>query len=221
MNDGRARAAPSGEHRLLPSLVILALVAIPWLLPAAVFPTVAHTGGVLSLGLLIAVVASDPGRIDHRSRGVRALSITLIVVLAVIAALATTGLVIELVDGAPDLSSASTLLLTGAIVWVETNLTFSLLYWELDCGGPAARLHDGRSYPDLAFPEDINPDLAVPGWRPTIIDYLYLAFTNATAFSPTDVMPVRHWAKLMMATQAMISIVLLSLVIANAVNILG
>ncbi len=67
----------------------------------------------------------------------------------------------------------------------------------------------------------MNPELAVPGWHPTIIDYLYLALTNATAFSPTDVMPMQRWAKMLMALQAIISLVLLSLVIANAVNILG
>jgi len=83
-------------------------------------------------------------------------------------------------------------LITGALVWVDVALTFALLYWEL-----------------------------VPGWRPTIVDHLYLAFTNATAFSPTDVMPMRPWVKMLMAVQGMISLVLLSLVIANAVNILG
>ena len=107
------------------------------------------------------------------------------------------------------------------MVWIDTNLTFALLYWQLDGGGPAERLHRLRRHPDFAFPEQQNPDLAPPSWRPIFVDYLYLGLTNATAFSPTDVMPLARWAKLAMALQAVTSILILSLVIANAVNILG
>ena len=87
-------------------------------------------------------------------------------------------------------------------------------------GGPAARAHGVAGYPDFAFVQHTNPDLAPPGWRPLFIDYLYLGLTNGTAFSPTDVMPLRHWAKLTMGVQAMISLIILGLVIARAVNIL-
>ena len=75
-------------------------------------------------------------------------------------------------------------------------------------------------FPDLAFPEQLNPGLAPPGWRPEFFDYLYLGFTNATAFSPTDVMPLARWAKLTMTVQAVGSIAILGLVIARAINIL-
>ena len=107
------------------------------------------------------------------------------------------------------------------MVWIDANLTFSLLYWELDSGGSAERHHGVRQRPDLAFAEHLNPQLAGPGWRADFVDYLYLGFTNAAAFSPTDVMPLAHWAKLAMTSQATLSIVILSLVIANAVNLLG
>ena len=72
---------------------------------------------------------------------------------------------------------------------------------------------------DLAFPQQMNPNLAPPQWRPSFVDYLYLGFTNATAFSPTDAMPLAPWAKIAMAVQALISLVILGLVIARAVNI--
>src|SRR5262249_11538071 len=134
---------------------------------------------------------------------------------------ATVHLVWELLHGAKQLQDATTLLLTGSLVWLDANLTFSLLYWELDSGGPATRLLDPRPYPDFAFPEQLNPNLAPPAWLPPLGDSLYLGLTTARAFSPTDVMPLSHWAKLTMALQSMISIVILSLVIANAVNILG
>jgi uncharacterized membrane protein len=210
-----------GEHRLGPSLIVVVLVVLPLLLPAHIYSAVVWAGpAVLATGLLIAVVASDPGRIDRRSGVVRWLSIALTLVLVLLSASEAIALVLELVDGAPQFKQASTLLATGGLVWIEVTLTFALLYWELDCGGAARRLHHGRQYPEFAFPEDLGPELAVPGWRPSIVDYLYLALTNATAFSPTDVMPMRRWSKMLMAVQAMISLVLLTLVIANAVNIL-
>jgi hypothetical protein len=99
-------------------------------------------------------------------------------------------------------------------------ITFSFLYWELDGGGPESRARAAPDYPDFAFPEHLNPHVARPGWRPEFFDYLYLGFTNATAFSPTDVMPLSRWAKLAMAVQATACLVVMGLVIARAVNIL-
>jgi hypothetical protein len=89
-----------------------------------------------------------------------------------------------------------------------------------DGGGPDTRLWASREFPNLAFPEQLNPNVAPPGWRPEFFDYLYLGFTNATAFSPTDVMPLARWAKAAMTVQAVTSLFILGLVIARAVNIL-
>jgi hypothetical protein len=94
------------------------------------------------------------------------------------------------------------------------------LVLAIDGGGPRARLLGPRAFPDLAFPEQLNPRAAPPDWRPDLLDYLYLGFTNATAFSATDVMPFARWAKLAMAIQAAGSLAILGLVIARAVNIL-
>jgi hypothetical protein len=112
------------------------------------------------------------------------------------------------------------LLAAAAIVWVSNNIAFALLYWELDSGGAAERAHGLRAHPDLAFPQQLNPDIAPANWRPRFIDYLYLGFTNATAFSPTDAMPLAPWAKIAMTVQAAISLVVLGLVVARAANIL-
>ena len=210
-----------GERRWPAALAIVVLIAIPFVLPKQVFPRGLWASAPIEIALLVAIAIVDPGRIDRRSQLLRGLSIVLTMLLAVIAAVATVWLVIELVDGAPDLSHASTLLTTGALVWIDVNLTFALLYWELDGRGAAERLHEPREFPDLAFPEHLNPQVAPPGWRPIFVDYFYLGFTNATAFSPTDVMPLARWAKMMMVAQALMSIVILALVIANAVNLLG
>jgi hypothetical protein len=210
-----------GEHRLLPSIAVVVLIVLPFLLPEHLHATAYWVLAGLETALLIAIVAVDPGRVDRRSTDIRGLSIGLIGVLLVAAALATLLLVLSLVDGAAGFDAAGALLATGALVWLDANLTFSLLYWELDGGGPAQRLHDPRDPPDLAFVQHLNPDLAKPGWQPTFIDYLYLGLTNSLAFSPTDVMPLAHWAKLAMAAQSMVSLAILSLAIANAVNLLN
>ena len=85
-------------------------------------------------------------------------------------------------------------------------------------GGAAARALDPSRRIDFAFPQEINRELASPGWR-RCIDYLYLGFTNATALSPTDAMPLAPWAKLAMMLQALISLSILALVISRAVNV--
>ena len=169
--------------------------------------------------LLVAVIAADPGSITRRSRELRALSIALVSVL-VAGALWSTALLIDgLVHGGPQTNSAEDLLEAGSIVWLSNCIAFTLLYWELDGGGAAARAHERPRYPDLAFPQQLNPIIGPPGWRPRFVDYVYLSFTNSTAFSPTDVMPLVPWAKLAMAVQATISLAILGLVIARAVNL--
>jgi uncharacterized membrane protein len=95
------------------------------------------------------------------------------------------------------------------------------VYWELDRGGPAARAAAVRTHPDFLFAQMQNPELADPEWEPQFVDYLYLSFTNATAFSPTDVLPLSRWAKLTMMVQSAVALVVVALVVARAVNVLG
>ena len=170
--------------------------------------------------LLLALLIGDPGAIDRRSRLLRGVSIGLVCVLVVSALWATTELISDLVGGGPETNSAGDLLRAGAAVWVSNNIAFALLYWELDRGGAAARAHRTSPRIDFAFPQDINPALVSAEWRPRFVDYFYLGFTNATAFSPTDVMPLAAWAKMTMTAQSLISLLILSLVIARAVNVL-
>jgi hypothetical protein len=179
-----------------------------WLLPVIV--------GVL----LVAQIAGDPGRIDRRTAQLRALSVGLIAVLVFSALWATAFLTAHLINGGKETNSAGDLLAAGSIVWVSNIIAFALLYWELDGGGAAERAHLPSSRRvDFAFPQQMSPELAPAHWRPQFIDYLYLGFTNATAFSPTDAMPLAPWAKITMAVQGLISLVVLGLVIARAVNI--
>jgi hypothetical protein len=113
-------------------------------------------------------------------------------------------------------------LLTSSIaVWIVNVLVFSLLYWQIDLGGPEARIHHRQSQPDWLFPQADLPEGVMPNWRPTFIDYLFLAYNTATAFSPTDALPLTIRAKLLMMLQSMISLVNILVVVSRAINILG
>lgn len=180
------------------------VIHVPWLMP------------VLEAGLLIALLMSNPTSEAERRRA-RRLAVTLVVLLVAVALWATGVLISDLVHGRGVSNSASDLLATAGVVWLGNNLTFSLLFWLLDAGGPIARAHH-RAPVDFAFTQHLNPDLAPPGWQPRFFDYLHLGFTNSMAFSPTDVMPLTHRAKAAMVVQSTVSLALLGIVVARAVN---
>jgi uncharacterized membrane protein len=173
----------------------------------------------IEIALLVALMAADPAHLSRRRRWLRPLSITLVALLAVAALVATAVLITELVQGGKVTESATSLLSSGALIWLGNCLTFGLLYWLLDSGGPYARFVGEREYPDFAFTQQMSPEFAPPGWRPQYVDYLVLGLTTSTAFSPTDVMPMARWAKLTMALQSLISLTVVGLVIARAVNV--
>jgi len=198
-------AAAAGIELALPSRFSL---GGRWIVPAV--------QGVL----LIALVVVDRVRFAHRVATARAITLAIVVVLGADAAGVTARLIGDLVTGGPETNSACALLSVGFGVWIYTIIAFTFAYWICDGGGATARTLAPHAVPDLAFPQHLNPAVRANGWRPTFLDYLYLGFTNATAFSPTDVMPLARWAKFAMALQAVISLAILGLVIARAVNIL-
>ena len=105
-------------------------------------------------------------------------------------------------------------------MWTTNVIVFAVWYWEFDRGGPAARARGTDPYPDFLFTQMTAPEHAPPDWEPAFVDYLYVSFTNSTAFSPADTMPLAAWAKLTMLGQASVSILLLVLVVSRAVGIL-
>jgi len=180
-------------------------IRTPWLLPG------------VEVVLLVALLFSHPERLARHRRWLRPLLIALVALL-VLAALWATGLLIyDLINGRGVTNSPSRLLATGALVWLGNNLGFALLYWLLDGGGPTARLENPTPV-DFAFTQQLSPEIAPPGWRPEFLDYLHLGFTNATAFSPTDVMPLTHRAKYVMLVQSTVALALFGLIVARAVN---
>ena len=167
---------------------------------------------VLMTLLLVAPAAElSPGR-------VRNAGIALLGMLVVSDVVGVAVLVVALASSSTDSLSAGDLLAHGTVVWLANIITFGLLFWLLDEGGPLLRAERGRSDPDLGFPQDAVPRA---DWSPRLSDYLYVALTNAIAFSPTDTMPLTRRAKGLLAAESLISYVVVILVVARAVNVLG
>ncbi len=209
----------AGESRLAATVAVLAVIAPQWLLPDRLTVRPSWVIPALTLLLLLALIAGNPIRLDREDQWLRTTSLVLSGTLGFATAWSVDRLVFGLVDG--ELSNNPRVLLgSGGAIWVTNVLVFALWYWEFDRGGPAARAHGRNPLPDLLFPQMQSPNLASQDWEPQFMDYLYLAFTNATAFSPTDVMPMSRWTKAMMTVQASISFITGILVIARAVNVL-
>jgi hypothetical protein len=212
-----ARLQREGESFIGAASAILLAIVLQYSLPERVshyqrwiFPTVAAV-------LLIALVVGHGGRIDHPSRLMRALTLLTVVIMSVANSVAAIRLVRDLVEG-EGIRKPSTLLLAGGAIWLTNVIVFALTFWMFDRGGPAARFLVKDTAPDLLFPQLTLAE--EKHWEPVFFDYFYTSFTNATAFSPTDVMPLSRWAKFGMMFESGISLVLAILVVARAVNIL-
>jgi hypothetical protein len=222
---GRARLHRQGkaESRWPVTAAVIVAIVLQSILPAKLV-LVVHRANLhlvllgLEMALVIALSAANPWRIERRSRPIRAASITLIVLITAANAVSAGLLVRAILSG--HALTPTELLLAGAAIWGTNVIAFALWYWEFDRGGPVARLEGRAPFPDLLFVQMTTPELTPPGWGPQFVDYLYMSFTNATAFSPTDVMPLARWAKLTMLVQSGVSLALGALVIARAVNIL-
>jgi uncharacterized membrane protein len=213
------RAVTDGEPRLPVSVAVVFAVVLMLALPSRVANQPRWLFPALALMLLIGIVVANPRRISRPSRALRVASLLLIALLSVANAASASRLVLDVVN-ARGIRDPATLLLTGAAIWLTNILVFALWYWEFDRGGPAERAVASNPFPDFLFPQMASPELAPSHWEPEFIDYFYMSFTNATAFSPTDVMPLSRWAKLTMLGQSAISLITVVLVIARAVNVL-
>ncbi len=179
-----------------------------WFIPVAV--------EVVLLAALWARVGREP---DEHEGGRRRLVLCVLAVIGGFNALALVALIVSLT--ALHFSAGGQLLLEAATVWTTNVVAFGLGYWELDRGGPRRRVLPDPPAADFQFPQMENPDLAAAGWRPRLLDYIYVSFTNAIAFSPTDAMPLSRRAKSLMLVEAALSAMTILLVAARAVNVLS
>jgi uncharacterized membrane protein len=219
---GESLRPPTPEPYTWPLVAIV--VAI---LPQVLVPVQDRVGPPLLVPIIesaafviMVVIAARPGPVPRRARP---LVLSLFGVLILANAAAAARLVVLVLDGGKVdgvALTANRLLVAGTLVLATNVITFGLLYWQLDSGGPAGRAADPMPYPDFQFPQTATTGLAAPGWRPRFPDHLYLAFTNVVAFSPTDTMPLTGRAKALMALQSLISLAVLVVVLARVVNIL-
>jgi hypothetical protein len=223
-----------GESPLLPAVALLTSAGLYATLPgrfvvgpsAGVFTAARWVVPALTVVLLLALLVAVPEGRLVRAAGVdaefvrvwrRAGALTVTALVSAANAAAVVLLVHLVVNGAH--AQARLLLRAGIHMWCLNVLVFALWFWELDNGGPAARRTARSEGRDFLFPQQA-PDLAQGNWRPLFLDYLYVSFTNATAFSPTDTLPLSRWAKMLMLLEAAASLVLALLVAARAINIL-
>ncbi|MBV9606401.1 MAG: hypothetical protein JO027_14890 [Solirubrobacterales bacterium] len=202
-----------------PQLVVACAIALQLSLsedvtigPSWLFPA-------LEGALLVGLVLASPHPSVRHSRLRRHVAIGMIGLVSAANMVSLVRLCHHLLVGGKENGHA--LILSGIVLWCTNVLLFALWYWEVDRGGPVARACDEGGFPDFMFVQMDKTQFAPPGWRPQLVDYLYLSFTNATAFSPTDTMPLTPIAKWLMTGQSVASLVTVALVVSRAVNILS
>ncbi|MFB0619416.1 hypothetical protein [Streptomyces sp. AGS-58] len=219
-----------GEPRLPAVIATLVAVVLYLALPQRLLIAPRYVLPTLELLLLVPLVAINPKRLTRQTRTFRALSLTLVGVIAA-SNLVALGLLIHelLYAGVKD---GRGLLVAALQVWLTNIIVFGLAYWELDRGGPVSRTQlprDELPLADFRFSQDENDDAVEEvadgasrssDWVPTLTDYLYVSVTNSTAFSPTDTMPLSTRAKLLMSLESVSALLTSLLVIARAVSIL-
>jgi hypothetical protein len=215
----------TGESRIPLTLALIGAIALQLLLPKSI--TLIHEPWLLPAlqgVLLVLMIISNPLRLTRQSPYIRALSLIMLGAIAFNDVVGIVRLVDLLLNGSGahlhgELKGQD-LIRAAVVIWLTNVVVFAVAYYELDQGGPFHRLlGDGR--PDFQFPQQTE-DLrqSWPRWRPTFVDYLYTSFTNSSAFSPTDTMPLSHWAKMAMLAQSAASLVTIGVIGARAVNIL-
>jgi hypothetical protein len=183
------------------------LIRPRWLLPS------------LEIALLVTLIVLSPLRRTRYAAQGRYVSLLLVAIISLDNGFSAVLLDMGLINGTAG-NQAAPLLASAGAIYLTNVIAFGIWYWELDSGGPLARAAGTRPYPDFLFPQMTQHHLASEHWEPRFGDYLYVSFTNATAFSPTDTMPMPRWAKGLMAVQSAIALSTTALVIARAVNIL-
>jgi uncharacterized membrane protein len=209
----------TGEPRWPVTIAVLAAIGLQLLIPESLALRPRWLLPAVEFILLILLVVANPRRIERDNRWARLASLSLVAIASLANIVSAARLVIGLVQGTLG-QSAGPLLIYGAAIWSTNVIIFGLWYWEFDRGGPVERAKATKTQPDFQFPQMLTPELTSKDWEPQFVDYLYVSFTNATAFSPTDTMPLSRWAKLLMLVQSGVSLVTIALVVARAVNIL-
>jgi hypothetical protein len=212
-------ASPS-EPRWPELAAILVAIALQLVLPDRLIEGLGYRALVPALegALLAFLVIANPGRISAEESRVRFVALGLIALISAANFVSLGELLHALLYGSK--AGGRPLVYASVPIWLTNVIAFGLWYWELDRGGPAARQTVAHRRPDFLFPQ-MSTAGSSPGWAPRFLDYLYTSFTNATAFSPTDTMPLTDMAKILFMVQSLASLVTVAIVVSRAVNILA
>ena len=216
---GRAYPPPPAAEPCWPAqATVLAAIALQLLLPErlTIGPAwlIPALEGLLLLGLFLAT----PNQLEHEHPRRRRVAIGLTAFVSAANVYSLGALTHYLLHH--NVSQGNRLIVAGVLIWLTNFLIFALWYWEFDRGGPGRRAAGHDAAPDFLFPQMSDDRIEPINWRPQFIDYLYVSLTNATAFSPTDTMPLTPMAKAIMGVQSLVSLVTIGLIVSRAVNIL-
>jgi hypothetical protein len=211
--------ATDAENRLPVALAVALSIAAQLALPNQLTLGPRYLMPAIEFVLLATLSVANPVRLIHEHPLLRIGALTLVVSLIVANSGSAALLIRSLLNGHSS-DSARTLFGNGAAIYLTNIVAFALCYWELDRDGPFSRAAARNNVPDFLFPQMATPEVADRDWEPYFFDYFYVSFTNATAFSPTDTMPLSRWAKLAMMVQSIVALATIGLVVARAVNVL-
>lgn len=210
------------EPRWTVGLTLILIILLNYALPSRItlIPSgIAYTIGLIMLIPVIIVGLTSGNEIWLKIERIILSSSAIIIGLANCWNL--TKLTESMVMNTQDISGI--VLLTSSIaIWALNVMIFSLLYWQMDRGGPERRMSGDGKMPAWLFPQDSAPEgMVAPDWKPQFPDYLYLSYSTATAFSTTEVAPITVSAKMLMMLESLISLITILMVAARAINILG
>jgi hypothetical protein len=208
------------ESRWPPALAILFVLFLMAALPGHVHMLPVWVSYLAALAVLVpmAGVALTAG--NTLWLGIERAIIILLATIYVANTIAELADMIGVITLHPSGQNAFSLLSSSVAIWVANVLAFSLLYWQIDRGGPHARASHLNAKPDWVFPQPATPEDLPPDWRPLFLDYLYLGYNTATAFSPTDALPLTHRAKMLMMIESTISLLTMVIILSHAINVL-
>ena len=203
------------------SLAVLAVLGLQLAVPAEVVPLPRWVLPVCGAALLVPLIWTNPFHLSRDEPWLRWVEVVLLAVLVGINALYLAGMIVYLTAG--DANDGGVLVRAAALIWTTNVVCFGVWFWEVDRGGPFARApeHEHKvERSDLLFPQMTSDVPGWEGWLPGFTDYLYVAFTNATAFSPTDTLPLSARVKILMTIESTIALLTVGVVAARAVNVL-
>lgn len=212
-------AGPS-ESRFPATLAIVLAAALNFVLPGKFTLGPPWLFPVIEMAIVIPLLIVSPKRRPSERRFEQIAAIGLIAIANVANVTSLFLLIRHLIFNGKTITGPE-LLYSSVAIWLTNVIVFALWFWEIDRGGPDDRMRSDHGAPDFLFPQMVTPDCAAANWTPLFFDYLYLSFTNATAFSPTDTMPLSGVAKMLMLVESLASLATIAIVASRAINILG